>query len=185
LRDVLARAVDSAALVGPTGSAVEPQGIIYTPGVSAITGAAPTYGLMVDLVSAPANLNALAGSLGWSANFAVRQELLKLTFFRSLVPLGQFVRECIWIELVCRHANSPTAAWAIAAFSSAPGQPGACAPFRAFALPPVASAVTESGPRHADDPQVEFRRLFLVIAILQGFASVFPSRAIYPQLRAC
>jgi HK97 family phage major capsid protein len=78
LAQVLARAVDNAALVGPTGSAVEPQGIIYTPGVTAITGAAPTYGLMVDIISAPANLNALAGSLGWSANFAVRQELLKL-----------------------------------------------------------------------------------------------------------
>ena len=78
LAQVLARAVDSAALVGPSGSAIQPQGIINNPLVTTIAGAAPTYGLMVDLVSAPANLNALMGSLGWAASFAVRQELLKL-----------------------------------------------------------------------------------------------------------
>ena len=30
LAQVLARAVDSAAIVGPTGSAIQPQGVIYT-----------------------------------------------------------------------------------------------------------------------------------------------------------
>jgi HK97 family phage major capsid protein len=78
LAQVLARAVDSAALVGPTGSAIQPQGIIYTPGVTQVPGAAPTYDLMVDIVSAPAELNALMGSLGWAASFATRGALLKL-----------------------------------------------------------------------------------------------------------
>ena len=62
LAQVLARAVDSAALVGPTGSAIEPQGIIYTPGVTTVTPAAPTYDLMVDITTAPAELNALMGA---------------------------------------------------------------------------------------------------------------------------
>jgi HK97 family phage major capsid protein len=75
---VLARAVDSAALVGPTGSAVQPQGIIYTPGVTTVAAAAPGYDLMVDISTAPALLNALMGSLGWAANFAVRGALLKV-----------------------------------------------------------------------------------------------------------
>ena len=78
LAQVLARAVDSAALVGPTGSATEPQGIIYTPGVTAVAGAAPDYDLMVDISTAPALLNALMGSLGWVSNFATRGALLKV-----------------------------------------------------------------------------------------------------------
>jgi HK97 family phage major capsid protein len=78
LAQVLARAVDSAALVGPSPSTVEPLGIIYTPGVTAVTGGAPTYDLMVDISTAPALLNALMGSLGWVTNYTVRGELLKL-----------------------------------------------------------------------------------------------------------
>ncbi len=78
LAQVLARAVDSAALVGPTGSAIEPQGIIYTPGVTNVTSAAPTYDLMVDITTAPAELNALMGSLGWAASMNVRGALLKV-----------------------------------------------------------------------------------------------------------
>jgi HK97 family phage major capsid protein len=78
LAQVLARAVDSAALVGPTGSAVEPQGIIYTPGVTEVATAAAGYDLMVDISTAPALLNALMGSLGWVSNFTVRGELLKV-----------------------------------------------------------------------------------------------------------
>ena len=78
LAQVLARAVDSAALVGPTGSAIEPQGIIYTPGVTNVTAAAPTYDLMVDITTAPAELNALMGSLGWAANYNTRGALLKV-----------------------------------------------------------------------------------------------------------
>ena len=78
LAQVLARAVDSAALVGPAGSPIQPQGIIYTPNVTEVTGAAPDYDLMVDIATAPALLNALMGSLGWAANFAVRGALLKL-----------------------------------------------------------------------------------------------------------
>jgi HK97 family phage major capsid protein len=78
LAQVLARAVDSAALVGPTGSAIQPQGIIYTPGVTTVTAAALDYDLMVDISTAPALLNALMGSLGWAANFATRGALLKL-----------------------------------------------------------------------------------------------------------
>ena len=78
LAQVLARAVDSAALVGPTGSAVEPQGIIYTPGVTEVAAAVAGYDLMVDITTAPATLNALAGSLGWASNMLVRGALLKL-----------------------------------------------------------------------------------------------------------
>jgi HK97 family phage major capsid protein len=78
LAQVLARAVDSAALVGPAGSAIEPCGIINNPAVPPVAGAAPTYDLMVDITTSPANLNALMGSLGWCASFAVRGELLKI-----------------------------------------------------------------------------------------------------------
>jgi HK97 family phage major capsid protein len=78
LAQVLARAVDSAALVGPGGSAIQPQGIIFTPGVTAVPTAPPDYDLMVDIATAPALLNALMGSLGWSANFETRGALLKL-----------------------------------------------------------------------------------------------------------
>jgi HK97 family phage major capsid protein len=78
LAQVLARAVDSAALVGPSGSAVEPMGIINNPAVPPVVGAAPTYDLLVDITTSPANLNALMGSLGWCASYAVRGELLKL-----------------------------------------------------------------------------------------------------------
>jgi HK97 family phage major capsid protein len=78
LAQVLARAVDSAALVGPSPSTVQPLGIIYTPGVTAVPGAAPGYDLMVDISTAPGLLNALAGSLGWAANFATRGALLKV-----------------------------------------------------------------------------------------------------------
>ncbi len=78
LAQVLARAVDSAAIVGPTGSAIQPQGIIYTPGVTNVTAAAPTYDLMVDITTAPAELNALMGSLGWAASMNVRGALLKV-----------------------------------------------------------------------------------------------------------
>jgi HK97 family phage major capsid protein len=78
LAQVLARAVDSAALVGPTGSAIQPQGIIYTPGVTNVTAAAPSYDLMVDITTAPAELNALMGSLGWAASMNVRGALLKV-----------------------------------------------------------------------------------------------------------
>ena len=42
------------------------------------TAAAPTYDVLVDITTAPANLNALMGSLGWAANCAVRGALLKL-----------------------------------------------------------------------------------------------------------
>ena len=78
LAQVLARAVDSAALVGPAGNAIEPMGIIYNPDVSVVAGAAPTYDQLVDITTAPATLNALAGSLGWASNMAVRGALLKL-----------------------------------------------------------------------------------------------------------
>ena len=78
LAQVLARAVDSAALVGPTNMPVQPQGIINTPGVALVGAAAPSYEVMVDLSTAPALLNALMGSLGWVANFQTRGALLKI-----------------------------------------------------------------------------------------------------------
>ena len=95
LAQVLARAVDSAALVGPAGSAVEPQGIIYTPGVSQVAGAAPSYDLQVDISTAPAELNALAGSLGWVTNFATRGALLKVMDLYGR-PLGLDVLGLGW-----------------------------------------------------------------------------------------
>ncbi len=77
LSQVLARAVDSAALVG-AGGATTPTGIIFTAGVTAVTAAAVGYDLLVNITTAPAQLNALDGSLGWVANMAVRGALLKL-----------------------------------------------------------------------------------------------------------
>jgi HK97 family phage major capsid protein len=78
LAQVLARAVDSAAIVGPAGNPIQPQGIINNPDVTTVPGAAPDYDLLVDITTAPATLNALMGSLGWAANFATRGALLKL-----------------------------------------------------------------------------------------------------------
>jgi HK97 family phage major capsid protein len=54
------------------------MGIVYNPDVSVVAGAAPTYDQLVDITTAPATLNALAGSLGWAANMATRGALLKL-----------------------------------------------------------------------------------------------------------
>ena len=70
LAQVLARAVDSAALVGPAGSAIEPLGIIYTTGRHRpIAAGRADYDLLVDITTSPATLNALEGSWAGLANF--------------------------------------------------------------------------------------------------------------------
>lgn len=76
LAQVLARAVDSAAIMGPSGSAIEPMGIIYDPLVTTVPAAVLSYDLMVAISTAPAILNALTGRLGWATNFATRGWLL-------------------------------------------------------------------------------------------------------------
>jgi HK97 family phage major capsid protein len=78
LAQVLARAVDSAAIMGPAGSAVQPTGIIYNPDVLTLLTAEPSYDGLVDLTSLISTQNALQGSLGWVANMGTRGALLKL-----------------------------------------------------------------------------------------------------------
>jgi HK97 family phage major capsid protein len=78
LAQVLARAVDRAAIMGPAGSAVQPQGIIYNPEVAALVTIEPSYDAMVEITTLISTQNALAGSLGWATNMATRGTLLKV-----------------------------------------------------------------------------------------------------------
>jgi HK97 family phage major capsid protein len=76
LAQVLARAVDSAAIMGPDASTLEPLGVIYDTLVTKVAAAVMSYDLMVEISTAPAILNALTGRLGWVTNFATRGWLL-------------------------------------------------------------------------------------------------------------
>jgi HK97 family phage major capsid protein len=78
LAQVLARAVDSAAIMGPAGSAITPQGIIYNPEVASLVTIEPSYDAMVEITTLISTQNALMGALGWAANMATRGALLKV-----------------------------------------------------------------------------------------------------------
>lgn len=77
LAQVLARAIDSAAVFG-AGDAVTPLGIVSDVNVASVTAGPPTYDDLVDLTSLLATRNALEGALGWLADAKVRGALLKL-----------------------------------------------------------------------------------------------------------
>lgn len=73
---VLARGLDSAAIAG-AGTAVEPKGIINDATTTHVPDGGLTYDLVADLIGALATRNALAGSLGFIGNGAVRTQASK------------------------------------------------------------------------------------------------------------
>jgi HK97 family phage major capsid protein len=77
LAEVLARAVDSAAVAG-AGTTIEPLGIVTDPAVASLPTAAVNYDMMVNLTTILAENNAMTGSLGWLADARVRGYLLQL-----------------------------------------------------------------------------------------------------------
>ena len=89
LAQVLARALDSAAIFGAGG--VEPVGILNTANVPVLplgtNGAPLNYDAVADLMGLPLNANVMGESMGFLSNTKVRQHLVKMLNLQGQ-PLG-------------------------------------------------------------------------------------------------